>query len=55
VRSTRYVQPEPSGAEAETWVLEQDSDEEGTEDVDEEVEEGQVEFESLERGYGMGE
>jgi hypothetical protein len=45
--TSRHVQPEPSGAEAETWLPESHPDEEGTGAVDEEVEEGQVEFESL--------
>ena len=47
VRSQGYVQSESFGEEEETWVFEQDSDEEGEEVVDEEVEEGEVEFESL--------
>jgi hypothetical protein len=47
VRTKRHVQPVTYCAEEETWVFEQDSDEEGTQVIDEEVEEGALEFESL--------
>jgi hypothetical protein len=47
MRSTRYVQPESVGQEEEAWLFEQDQDEEGAEAVDEEVEEGKMELESL--------
>jgi hypothetical protein len=47
MRSKRHIQPKSHSEEAETWVFEQDQDKEGTEVVDEEVEEGTVELESL--------
>jgi hypothetical protein len=47
MRSKRHIQPKPHSQEAETWVFEQDQDKERTEVVDEEIEEGTVESESL--------
>jgi hypothetical protein len=47
MRTKRHIQSKSHCQEKETWLPEQNSDEEGTEAVDEEGEEGTVEFESL--------
>jgi hypothetical protein len=44
MRTKRHIQSESYCEEAETWVFEQDSDEEGEKDDYEEVEEGTVEY-----------
>jgi hypothetical protein len=47
MRTKRHVQPQSHCQEEETWLLEQNQDEEGTEAVDAEGEERTLELESL--------